>query len=82
MYKNIQLNGDEKPSIDYMGDAVLQSIFMQPVTENEINKHIIFETTNQLKLANVLPIYKSGDTKEPSNYRSISVYRFLLYLKG
>ena len=31
---------------------------------------------DELKLARVVPIYKSGDKKEVSNYRPISVFSF------
>ena len=95
----------------YLGDRILQSIYLSPVTESEILKiikdmknaasgyddispqtlkmsvhHIIVPLTyvcnmslqqgvfpSELKIANVLPLYKASDPMQFNNYRPVSL---------
>ena len=103
--------------LSYMGNRLIESIYLEPVTENEINTLIKalkdtatgFDNMNymslkissetlikplthicnlsltqgifpsQLKIANVIPLYKSDDPMLFNNYRPVSV---LCSLKG
>ena len=64
-------------------DEILSSLVKQPVIYNaELLTHLINQTISQgffpeeMKLANILPIYKSEDEQLVANYRPISILQF------
>ena len=72
---------DSSPGWDHLSPFVMKQCvdtYVEPITVliNNSFYHGIFP--DELKLARVVPIFKSGDSSNINNYRPISIFLFFL----
>ena len=72
----MSLNSNERCGVDYIPTKIVKlsaSIITEPLSVM-VNKAFSLEIfPDGVKIAKVVPIYKSGDKQNPSNYRPISL---------